>query len=152
MPEQISRLLIFFLLILIGFFVLRPVLVPDSYGDIGRYRAAALGEIRAQESAHIGNETCVTCHDGVAEQWTGGRHNMIACESCHGPGAAHGSDPNASLPNRPTEEAMRQFCGLCHHQRVARPEGFPQVDIDEHNFDDPCTWCHGSHEVERMSP
>ena len=152
MPEQISRLLIFFLLILIGFFVLRPVLVPDSYGDLGRYRAAALEDITAQEPAHVGSETCVGCHETEATRWTAGRHAMIACESCHGPGAAHEQDPTASLPNRPPEDSMRQFCGLCHHERVSRPEGFPQVDISEHNFDDPCTWCHGSHEVESMSP
>lgn len=157
MPEQISRLLIFFLLVLLGFFVLRPLMIPDSYGLEGRYRAKALDELKSQVPVVQGSDACVECHEDQAELWADSQHGVVECESCHRPGAEHvaaeelaletGSDaPTSSRPFVATEAEMAGFCGLCHHERVARPESFIQVDITDHYIEDPCNVCHYPHE------
>jgi formate-dependent nitrite reductase cytochrome c552 subunit len=152
MPEQITRLLIFFLLILLAYFVVRPVLIPPTYGLQGRYRAAALGEIQSYEGTLVEREACADCHGDVSEALAQSRHAQINCQSCHGPGGDHVSDPLANRPFKATAEEMRQFCGLCHHERAGRPLAFPQVDIEEHMDGMACSDCHSPHDVESMSP
>jgi hypothetical protein len=147
MPEQITRLLVFFLLVLLGYFVIRPALIPQSYGLYGRYRAAALAEIGGRALAHTGRAECAGCHEEQADVLATSQHAHISCESCHAAGAAHAADPLGIDQPVPPEEGMRQFCGLCHHARVGRPEWLPQVDIGNHYDGDACNACHPPHEV-----
>lgn len=151
MPEQITRLLLFFLLILLGYFVIRPALIPDSYGLYGRYRAAALVDIRDQEPLHLGRQGCIArpeCHQDQGERLARGQHRAISCETCHRAAADHAADPENVHPFVPEEDQVRQFCGVCHHQRVARPASHPQIDLNEHMTPDPCIDCHYVHETE----
>lgn len=145
MPEQIWRLVFFFLLILLGYFVVRPALIPDSYGLYGRYRAAAVEELRHPEIRHVGNAACRECHDDKVETHAVGRHERVSCESCHRAGAAHVESWGEEPPFVPAAENIRQFCGVCHHERIARPTGFPQVDITEHMDGLSCVECHDPH-------
>lgn len=147
MPEQITRLLLFFMLVLIGYFVIRPAVIPQTYGMYGHYRAAALGDIRAREPHHTGRQECADCHEDEAGLLAQSMHAPISCETCHTAGAAHAADPaEVSMPI-PETDHMRQFCGLCHHARVGRPDWMPTVDITTHMAPDPCTDCHSPHEV-----
>ena len=177
MPEQISRLLIIFLLVLLGFFVIRPLVIPPSYGLEGRYRAAAVDEIQALPTNHLGSEACESCHAKEYTEWKEAEHNPIACESCHGAGLQHVTvarlvetypkeEAAAALATqpmfRPTEGEQRQFCGLCHQQRTARPGGlclilespdgcagaFPQTNLADHNVEEGSCFqadCHSPH-------
>jgi hypothetical protein len=148
MPEQITRLLLFFLLVLIGYFVVRPALIPPTYGLYGQYRAASLIELQARESAHVGLAQCVSRHEDEGHELAGSQHASVRCESCHGPGAGHVADPAAVRMTVPPHEEMRQFCGLCHHDRIARPRWMPQVDLATHYTPDACVDCHSPHATE----
>ncbi len=147
MSEQISRLLIFFLLILLAFFVVRPLVIPATYGVIGRYGAAALDDIAGLPMAHVGAEACGDCHGDVAATLATSEHASIECESCHGAGAAHAATPEESRLFQPPHDEMRQFCGVCHQSRVGRAPVIDTVDIREHNTPDSCVECHFPHEV-----
>jgi hypothetical protein len=147
MPEQITRLLLFFLLVLLAYFVVRPALTPATYGLLGQYRAAALVELQAQVPLHVGRAECADCHEDEGSALADSRHASITCESCHQAGAAHAADPVDVRMSVPRHEDMRQFCGLCHHERVARPTWMPLVDIETHYAPDPCVDCHSPHET-----
>lgn len=75
----------------------------------------------------VGVETCAGCHDDVAASFSLGAHGRAmsrrgqplpehACESCHGPGAAHAAEPDAtnirSLKGGSAEASTG--CFACH--------------------------------------
>jgi hypothetical protein len=69
----------------------------------------------------------------------------VACETCHGPGAAHVADPQSNAPVVPRE---RSFCPRCHGYDASRPTGFPQIEPVTHNPMKPCVECHTPHAPE----
>ncbi|UCF68357.1 MAG: cytochrome C [Acidobacteriota bacterium] len=150
MPEQITRLIGFFLLILLGYFVVRPMVIPRSYGLYGRYRAAAVHELREREPRHIGNSACAECHEDTVESVAASRHASLSCESCHGVGQAHVESFGEAEMKRPELDDIPHFCGVCHHKRTGRPAAFPVVDIEEHMEGMTCTECHDPHAAEAM--
>ena len=142
MPQQVPRLLLVFALALLALFVVRRVLVPDTFGDIGHYRAAAVKEIAARPIKYAGRAVCETCHGPIAEKRLAGNHRGVGCETCHGPAAAHVASP---IDVKPTIPNTREFCVTCHAYNPSRPTGFPQIDASAHNFPMPCKDCHDPH-------
>lgn len=65
---------------------------------------------------------CAGCHvTGLdAENWTF-KEFGVGCESCHGPGVAHASDPENVKPFTTVDD---QVCGACH-SRGKSPQGHP---------------------------
>lgn len=65
---------------------------------------------------------CAGCHvTGLETQnWTFTEFG-VGCESCHGPGAAHASDPENIKPYATADD---QVCGACHSRGLS-PEGHP---------------------------
>jgi Cytochrome c554 and c-prime len=63
---------------------------------------------QAPASGYVGAETCVGCHTGYDGTVNATKHGFRAnartpmatqgCESCHGPGEAHASDPEKVKP------------------------------------------------------
>ncbi len=75
----------------LAFLVFRPWFVPDTFGEIGHYRASAVVEARERPVRFADGQTCETCHSDVVALRTEkkSRHARIACQSCHGPLETH---------------------------------------------------------------
>lgn len=142
MPQQVVRLGIVFALAGAALAGARSFLIPESFGRLGHYRAAALQTITARETKYAGREVCAACHSTVDERRLAGNHRGVACEVCHGPQATHVADPESVRPPAPRD---RDFCALCHAYNPTRPTGFPQIDPVSHNSLTPCITCHDPH-------
>lgn len=142
MPQQVPRLVAVFALVAVVFLVMRQVLVPDTFGDLGHYRAAALETIAARPIKYAGHRACQDCHGDVAEKRLSGNHRGVTCETCHGPAATHVEQPTDVKPTVPN---TREFCVTCHSYNPSRPTGFPQIDPPAHNYPQPCKDCHDPH-------
>ena len=130
--------------------VLRSLLVPDTFGEHGHYRQAAVEDARQPELHHMGATACAECHDDILDLHAKDAHAGVQCESCHGPGTAHvdaGGEGAILLPRG------KENCLVCHLLLLARPGDFPQINPQEHyqfvgvaDNTTPCTVCHDPHE------
>ncbi|MBI4539569.1 MAG: hypothetical protein HY704_08705 [Gemmatimonadetes bacterium] len=145
MPQQVPRLIAVFALIGAGVVVARTYLVPETFGEVGHYRAAAVDSIVRHEKKFAGHQECALCHTEVAERRLQGNHRGVRCEVCHGPAAVHVAAPLDVKPAAPRE---RGLCPLCHAYNPTRPTGFPQIDPVAHNPLTPCISCHDPHHPE----
>jgi hypothetical protein len=57
-PEQVTRLSVLLILLILAFILLRTTLVPHDFGKLGHYRASAIDEIVSQEMKYAGHEIC----------------------------------------------------------------------------------------------
>jgi hypothetical protein len=142
MPKQIIRLLIAFAIFVCLFIVIKHFLVPESFGDIGHYRAKSIAENADHDIKFVGSAMCITCHNDIDTVKKTGVHALINCESCHGPGYKHVSDPVTNKLDKPDE---RTDCGLCHGENSTRPSIIKQVDLAKHNINNKCVKCHNPH-------
>lgn len=142
MPQQVPRLVIVFSLAITALLVARGALIPETFGDLGHYRAAAVDEIAAHPIKYAGRQACVECHTDEAEARLAGNHRGVSCETCHGPAAAH---VDSALDVKPTIPDTREFCVTCHAYNASRPTGFPQIVPARHNFPQACKECHDPH-------
>jgi hypothetical protein len=127
-----------------AFLVVRPFFIPESFGDIGHYRADAVGEAQALPMQYAERASCETCHGDVValRVETQSRHAAISCQSCHGPLAAHaasGGEPKPPLPD------VVPLCSRCHEATAGRPKFIPQVNPAEHSGGETCSTCHLPH-------
>ena len=141
-PPQVPRLALIFLVAFGGLVVARAVLIPDTFGDRGHYRAAAVDTIVAHAMKYAGHQECIVCHSEVQTARLAGNHRGVTCEVCHGPAANHVAAP---LDVKPTAPRERTLCPLCHAYNPSRPTGFPQIDPVSHNPMTPCITCHSPH-------
>ena len=140
-PPQITRLLLVTAGILLSYYVGRLFLIPESFGKYGWYRAEVLQEYQKLPVTYGGAANCAECHADIVETKMKAGHKMIACESCHGPLAAHVQDQSVL----PKKMADRNFCVRCHEQNPSRPSGLPQVVSAEHSQGLTCMDCHIPH-------
>jgi hypothetical protein len=132
-----------FVLGISAFFVLRAVAVPRDFGVYGHFRASALDLNRNKPLVHAGRAACADCHPDVIEARTGGKHEQIGCEGCHGAAARHASgEDKAPLPVKPHP---RTGCLHCHANDASRPAWFPQIVVATHAGDQTCVTCHNPH-------
>lgn len=139
---HLFRVAAVFLVGLVGFLVLRSILVPPSFGRYGHYRANAIGEIAALPVNYAGHQVCEGCHTDVLEVKSKGVHKGVACESCHGPLAAHADDPASITPAKLDTKVL---CARCHQENIAKPKSFPQVNAADHSSGAACNTCHQPH-------
>jgi len=139
---HLFRLAAVFLFGLILFLVIRSFLVPRSFGRYGHYRANAIAETAALPISYAGHQVCENCHGDVLEVKSKGVHKGVACESCHGPLAAHAEDPASVLPVKLDTAVL---CARCHQENIAKPKTFPQVNAAEHSGGAACNTCHQPH-------
>ncbi|MFU8766164.1 MAG: cytochrome c3 family protein [Candidatus Methanoperedens sp.] len=144
MQPHLKRAFTLLAIIIIAFIFVRSLAVPGSFGDYGWYRGDSVNELRSQDIEYAGSRTCgdVGCHNTLYSIWNQSRHKTVNCETCHGPSEKHAS--NIRIMPEPADDS-RDFCGLCHYNRVARPDGFPQVDPEIHGQNLRCAYCHNPH-------
>lgn len=83
----------------------------------------------AAAASAVGAETCATCHEDLAKQFTRSIHGAIAafetrtehskCEACHGAGSLHADSGDATLIRSfkdATSADANQTCLACHRQ------------------------------------
>lgn len=143
--EHLFRMAALFLGGLCAFLVVRALMVPKGFGELGHYRTAAIEENRQRPLAFAGHKACEECHTDVVEARKGSRHAGVHCESCHGPLAKHAEDPGSLTPERPDRKTI---CLVCHRAEAAKPAEFPQVDPREHAGESSCDECHKPHHPE----
>lgn len=141
-PQQVVRLGAVFAVAIAALVAARSLLVPETFGELGHYRAAAIDSIAARPKKYAGHQECAVCHDDLAAKRAAGNHRGVACEVCHGPEQAH---VDAPLDVKPPAPRDRGFCPLCHAYNPSRPTGFPQIDPVAHNPLKPCITCHDPH-------
>ncbi|KAA3618926.1 MAG: hypothetical protein DWQ05_06040 [Calditrichaeota bacterium] len=141
LPEQIRRLAVVSLFLVVLPFIVRSILVPSDFGKYGHYRASAVDEIIAMEIKYAGHQVCYDCHDEEVESKQAGVHKNVSCEICHGPAAAHSEDDEIEL----IAPRDRDSCPLCHEYLSSRPTGFPQIVSDSHEPMKACISCHDPH-------
>ena len=141
-PQQVSHLLFLFIIFMIFFIVARRLLIPDTFGIYGHYRAAAVEKNSADSLKYAGHQACAECHGDISEQKSQSYHRHVSCESCHGPGYAHTQQPDEYVLSAPRK---RGYCVLCHSYNPSRPTGFPQIDPLTHNPVKACMSCHDPH-------
>lgn len=144
------RLLAVFAAAGLFYLLLRSVLIPESFGRDGHYRATAVDEIVAQEPLYQGPGSCAECHEKQVKQVQGEIHKTVSCELCHGPARGHLTQGEGRVPLEVNR--TRQLCLGCHARVVGRPDTFPQIDVPTHQreneFDEEttCVECHEGHE------
>jgi hypothetical protein len=128
----------------VAFLVIRPIFVPDSFGAIGHYRAAAVVEARDRSLNFADGAACETCHSDVVtlRQQKQSRHVNIRCQSCHGPLGDHVATSGEKKPSLPDVVSL---CARCHERSAGRPPQMPQVQTAEHSGGEKCSTCHAPH-------
>lgn len=144
LPPQVTRIGGLALCIVASYFVARHFLVPESFGEFGWYRGAALTELRVQPTVYGGHEACGDCHEEVAATKAASKHRSVPCESCHGALGAHVEDAGRV----PEKLGDGRFCLRCHADDPARPAKFPMVLEAEHSEGQSCLECHKPHAPE----
>ena len=142
-PQQLVVLGVIGALMITGFFGMRALFVPKSFGVYGHYRADAIDDVKNLPISYAGTKACGDCHEDETKVKAQGFHRTVACEVCHGPAAAHIEDPGTVKPSAPRE---RGLCPLCHNYSPSRPTGFPQILTSQHNPGKPCMTCHKPHD------
>lgn len=138
------RLAVLFGIAAVALIVVRQRFVPESFGELGHYRAGSIDTIVGQEVRYAGWQTCVECHDDLGEAKSRSYHRTVSCEVCHGAAGDHAADPGSFLPVVP--RARGEACLYCHEYLPSRPTGFPQIIARIHNPVEPCIGCHDPHD------
>jgi hypothetical protein len=147
-PPQIPRLALAFMVFISLFLVLRHFLVPDTFGEFGHYRGAALIDNAKSEIHYAGQQACFKCHQNIEDKKSQDVHSDIHCETCHGPGLQHVVSSKKEDILKPTG---RNFCGSCHVINAARQKStVNQIDLNKHNIGKNCIECHNPHQPWEM--
>jgi hypothetical protein len=145
MPPQIKRLALLFALFIALFFVVRFLLLPESFGEFGHYRGQSLVENQEVVPKFAGEKACSECHQELADLKASGVHWSVSCETCHGPGLAHVRSTDSIAPVEVPKG--REFCALCHLLNAARTRAdIVQISLETHQPGENCTHCHNPHE------
>jgi len=143
--EHLVRMAVLFAAGLVLFLIVRIVLVPEDFYELGHFRTGALADNMARPMVFAGREACESCHSDIVDERKGSRHAAIACEACHGALARHADDPASLKPPRPD---ARTLCLVCHREDVASPKTVKQVNPQTHMGGQACISCHKPHHPE----
>jgi len=150
--KHVFRAAILLLAVIAALLLGRSVFVPETWGEYGWYRGAAVDDHRARGVRHLGDESCAMCHDAEFADHSVGVHAPLRCELCHGPATLHADLEEGEKIGEMPIRRSRELCELCHRELAARPAGFAQVDVREHVTEmggeltaDACFDCHDPH-------
>jgi hypothetical protein len=128
--RHVFRVALVLLVVVVAVLVARGSLVPRSYGMYGPYRFDNVREQMNARPLHAGVAACAECHPDEAKERAAGSHRTVSCEVCHGPLGLHVAADGAVAA--PAFDRSYELCARCHRKIAGRPEGFPQVVLEEH--------------------
>lgn len=142
-----------FLLLIVGVVCLvlgRDFLVPPTFGQYGRFRAANVDQQRSLLVRHGGDQSCQPCHATQFDTHAAGPHMNVRCELCHAPVSTHVVD-GKKIANM-TVRKNADLCISCHEHLEARPATHPQIQPKQHVVEqgsepspESCFDCHDPH-------
>lgn len=134
--------------VLVGTFVAAAVAfgLYDVYGPHPDNTAASWA---AHTPQFAGTTVCLECHAQEYAEEEASNHQTVACESCHGPLAAHAT---ASPPTPVEVSTADEQCATCHVAVTGRAASFPQINTTTHYGVGSCLRCHGAHSVVAVAP
>ena len=141
MPPQVFRIVLLAVGIVAAYSVARYFLTPPSFREYGWYRGAALTELAARDRVYAGKKACEECHSDEYQKLIKHEHKGLSCESCHGPGEAHGKDPRTDN----IQKSSFATCLRCHEANPSRPKWHKQIVSKNHYTGTKCTECHVPH-------
>lgn len=158
-----------------GGWTVRNRMIPETFGERGPYRAAALTEIAAQPSLFPSDKQCHACHESVKEEREESLHVLVRCAHCHGYGREHmehARKHEASSDHKIPAAAKwdgdylssadlyiardRKICMPCHEEALGMPADFMKINVAQHledqgasepNSPETCFECHGHHDT-----
>jgi len=142
-PFQVVQLGTVILIAGAGLFAARARFVPESFGDLGHYRADAVDFVASHELQYAGWQLCAECHEDEVATKNRSFHRTVSCETCHGAARAHAIEEDDEPPTLPTR---RSLCLTCHSYLPSRPTGFPQIVEQRHEPAKLCHKCHDPHD------
>ena len=142
MPKLIFRLFFSFIVFVSFFIFIQRVLTPDSFGEIGHYRAKAIDDNKIKTSYYKGEKECTSCHKEVYDLKSEDVHDGVRCESCHIPKAMIFTECE---DNPPIIEGTLELCAQCHEPNLGRYKKVPQLVFEEHEEGRNCVECHNVH-------
>jgi hypothetical protein len=145
-PPQVIRIVLLVVGIVVVYSITRYFLTPQSFGEYGWYRGAALGEIATRDLVYTGKKACGDCHEDEYKKLMAHEHKGLACESCHGPGEVHSNRPSKDNIDRSTYSA----CIRCHEANPSRPKWHKQIVSKKHYAGNKCTECHVPHSPQEV--
>ena len=137
-----------------------PLILILAACATGAIRQKLLTMPEIEGASYVGQETCLECHDSMAEQFSRNVHGRLAdfemmgaekgCESCHGPGSLHvegeGDTDHILRPAQLAAEETGAICATCHTDGDLMD--WPH---SEHALADlSCTDCHTMHAEEPL--
>jgi len=140
MPPQLLRICLLAVGVVAAYSIARYFLTPPSFRQYGWYRGEALGELAAREPIYGGKKSCEECHSDISLKLSKHEHKTLSCEGCHGPGKAHGDNPDVNM-----EKLNYGLCLRCHEANPSRPKWHKQIVSKTHYTISKCTECHFSH-------
>ena len=147
--KHVKRFLIVIVAVVAGFFLIRSLLIPKSFGTYGHYRGDNVQEQMDLPLVHLSSGFCKDCHDEQYGGWKNNGHATVNCETCHGHWEIHNG-----IVETMTAIKTDDGCLVCHQTLTGRPDGFPQViSLTEHIEDKEipeegarnCLSCHDPH-------
>ena len=147
--RHITRLLTIIGVVVVGFIVVRSLLIPDSFGEYGHFRGANLKEQMAISPLYQGADQCKECHQSQYSDWQESGHLSVTCEVCHGHWEIH----NGNLKTM-TAVTTSDACLICHQKLAGRPETLSQIESFVQHLTDQelseedatgCVDCHDPH-------
>ncbi len=152
MPPQIVRLLLLVVGIVLIYSVARAFLTPPSFRQYGFYRGDALELLASRDPVFAGRKACEECHSDEVQKLAKFEHKNLSCEGCHGPGEAHGKNPDVKIA-----KSNYGACLRCHEANPSRPKWHKQIVSRSHYTETKaetkpgaksgslCTECHVPH-------
>ncbi len=140
--SHIKRLFGIYFGILLIFIIVRPFIIPKSFGEFGHYRANSIQDNINLPTKYVDIKECEDCHEKEYEEFFSHSHKNLNCQICHAFVSQHIDNPEEK---KPSKEMNRDFCGKCHFEIESRPSSFPQIDEKLHNPEENCISCHSPH-------
>jgi len=142
MPPQIVRLVLLTLGIVASYMTARSFMTPASFGQIGFFRANAMGDLASRERVYAGAKACAECHEEQQKKLSAADHKTLSCEGCHGAGQAHVENPDVSK----MVILSYSHCVRCHEASPSRPKWHKQIKSRDHYTGQKCVECHVPHQ------